>query len=229
MDLVADLVTVSLSLLATAVVLLTVLEARKYRSTHHRPHLYWSIGLLLVVVTLAIEVVFYVGTWSQGLIRWYLFLVAVLVGVLSMGSAELSLSVRGQRVYAIYLLGSIALCAYVILQAPQSPSILSSGVVTGYPGLEVTLVSILVTVPASVLMAASSLWAAYGQRRWRPAWTAAGIIVISVAGALYIVSLPVTLYYAEFIGIVLLFVGFGGVPSPLAQSSPARFASGGAS
>ncbi len=36
----------------------------------------------------------------------------------------------------------------------------------------------------------------------------AGVIVVSIAGTLYIAAIPVFLYYAEFIGILLLWIGF---------------------
>ncbi|MGA7861778.1 MAG: hypothetical protein WCB19_07975, partial [Thermoplasmata archaeon] len=71
-------------------------------------------------------------------------------------------------------------------------------------------------------MAGLALLGVYRKRVWRLAYIAAGILVISAAGGLYIVSVPVTLYYAEFIGVLLLYIGFGGVrPSTLRRPAPA--------
>ncbi len=36
----------------------------------------------------------------------------------------------------------------------------------------------------------------------------AGVIIVSIAGSLYIVHFPAFLYYSEFIGISLLWFGF---------------------
>ena len=36
----------------------------------------------------------------------------------------------------------------------------------------------------------------------------AGVVVVSIAGGLYIAAVPVFLYYSEFVGIILLWFGF---------------------
>jgi len=91
-------------------------------------------------------------------------------------------------------------------------SIVANGVVTGLPPLWVEVVSILITVPAALMLFFSSLYGALRQKRYQLLYIAAGTAVITAAGSLYLVSFPASLYYAEFVGIVLLFLGFVKVP-----------------
>ncbi len=204
-------VLLSLVILGLAALLLGLAEFQRYRRSALRPHLYWSLGLGLVAVTIFEEAAFVNGLWSAGLVQSYLFLIAFLVGLLSLGSAEAGLTGAWKNAYFGYVaVVSAATLAFCLLE-PVGPGILSGGIVTGSPPLGILVASSALTVPAAVLMVVSSLMQARRQRRWRLAWIALGIIVISIAGGLYIASIPETLYYAEFVGVVLLFLGFGGV------------------
>ncbi len=220
----STLVLASLVVLAAIALLLAVSEFRRYQSQGLRAHLFWSAGLALVTVTLLEEAAFLAGWWSPVLIQSYLFLVAFLVGLLSLGSAEGALRGSARTVYTGFVGVASALVALTCLLEPASSAILNGGIVTGNPPRGIVLASTLLTVPAAALMAVGALVAARRERRWRLAWIAAGIIVISIAGALYIVSVPETLYYAEFVGVVLLYFGFGGIqPAHVARgiASPA--------
>jgi hypothetical protein len=48
----------------------------------------------------------------------------------------------------------------------------------------------------------------------------AGVIVVSIAGTLYIVAFPAFLYYAELAGIALLWLGFVDFKSPGGKTVP---------
>lgn len=212
-------VRLSLVVLAGVALTLGTAEFRRYRAQHLRAHLFWSVGLGLVALTLGEEAAFLAGVDSPLLLGSYLFLVAFLVGVLSLGSAEAGLSGRGRIVYFGYVAAASAATLVACLTEPVSSSLLNNGIVTGNPPTGIVVASTLLTVPAAVLMAATSLWTARRLQRWRLAWIALGIIVISVAGGLYIASVPETLYYAEFLGVVFLYLGFGGV-RPFAVRHP---------
>ena len=93
MDPVRTLILISLGVLGLLAALLGVVEWRRFRAQGARAHLYWSIGLFLVFFTLIEEVVFYAGYWTSALLGSYFFLVALLVGLLSFGSAEKTLEV----------------------------------------------------------------------------------------------------------------------------------------
>ncbi|HEY6239046.1 MAG TPA: hypothetical protein VIZ68_07680 [Thermoplasmata archaeon] len=218
----------ALVVLSVLTLLLAAVEARRFAARGGRAHLYWSAGLGLVVVTILFEAVFYSGAWSELLAQSYLFLVAVLVGLLSLGSAELLLPARARPIYAGYVAVTCAIVGYFSLTQPVAPSILSDGVFTGNPSLAVILASSLVTLPAAAVMVIGSLRSAVKLRQWRLLYVTAGILVISAAGTLYIVSVPITLYFAEFVGVLLLFIGFGGLPARSAARSPAPSAAGGA-
>ncbi len=222
MDPLHALILISLGVLGLLAALLGVVEWRRFRAQGARAHLYWSIGLFLVFFTLLEEVVFYAGYWTSALLGSYFFLVALLVGILSFGSAENGLPAKWRRAYTAYVGVATAVVGFFCLTDPVSGSVLSQGVVTGNPSLGIILSSTALTVPAAALMAGLALLGVYRKRVWRLAYIAAGILVISAAGGLYIVSVPVTLYYAEFIGVLLLYIGFGGVrPSTLRRPAPA--------
>ena len=205
---------IATSLLALSVVtlLLSVIVLRRYRREHQVWHLYWGVGLFLFFVTLVQEAVLDLGVWSQLLIQSYLILVAVLVGILSLGSAQLSLHGRWRSVYFGYIGATSVVLVVVGFLVTVPASIVAQGVVSGVPPTSITVLSSLVTVPAALLLILSSLYGVVRQRRYHLLYIAVGTAVISAAGALYLVSFPATLYYAEFVGMLLLFLGFVRIP-----------------
>ena len=203
--------------------LLAVFLLRKYARGRRPSYLYWGIGILLVFVTLAQEAALYAGAWSQFLIRSYLVLVALLVGILSLGSAELSLPARWKGLWSGYIGATGVAVTVVGLVTPVPSSILYEGVVWNLPPLAIVVASSLLTIPGAMLLILASLYGAWTQKRLELLYITAGTIVISVSGSLYIVSFPTTLYFAEFVGVVLLFLGFVRVPglsTPSGQPSP---------
>jgi hypothetical protein len=213
-----ELVSVSIVLLSVLTIFLTILVASRFARTRGLPHLFWAIGLALVGATLAEEVLLYEGVWSQPLIQSYLFLIAVLVGILSVGSIETLSSVRIRRGYEAYVAATSVLLGLIAFTTPIEPSILTGGVVTGNPPVATLLASILLTVPGAGVLLVTSLNGAFRLRKWSLLYITAGTAVITAAGGLYVVSIPVTLYYAEFLGVFLLFLGF---VSPLRAPAPA--------
>lgn len=203
----------ALGFLAALAVLLAAVELARHRAGRGTAHRYWSAGLFLVGLTLLMEAVFYLGVVPVPLLGAYLFLVAALVGVLSLGSAESWAGAVRRRLYAGYIAATSVATGLACLLAPSPASIVVGGVVSGSPSLAVVITSSLVTFPAAAVMVVGSIRDALRSRRWRLLGVAAGILVISVAGALYLVSVPITLYFAEFAGVVLLFFGFGVVPA----------------
>ncbi len=202
----------SLGVLSAAALLLAVMVFLRFYRERQACHLYWSVGLFLVFVTLAEEVPLYVGVWSEPLIQSYLILVAILVGILSLGSAELALSGRWRTVWFGYMGVMSAGLVVFGLTTSVSPGIVVNGVVSGLPPPMIEILSTLITVPGALLLIVASLYGAIRQRRYNLLYIAFGTAVISAAGALYLVSIPVTLYYAEFVGVVLLFLGFVKIP-----------------
>jgi len=215
----------SLVFLSVIALVLAVLVLRRYWVERRPCYLYWGLGLFLFFVTLVEEAVLDFGAWSQPLIQSYLVLVAVLVGILSMGSAEISLARRWRWPYYGYLGATSVALLVVGFTTTISTSIISDGVVSGVPPVSIDLISSLITFPAAVLLIVSALYGAVKYRRYHLLYIAIGTAVISAAGTLYLVSFPATLYYAEFLGILLLFLGFVRipriVPEPTQQANPA--------
>jgi hypothetical protein len=206
------IIAASLAVLSAVSLLLALLVLRRYFRERQTCHLYWSVGLFLVFVTLAQEVPLYVGVWSEPLIQTYLILVAILVGILSLGSAELSLSGRWRILYFGYIgvmSAALVVCG-LLISVPSS--IVVDGVVSGLPPPVIEVLSSLITFPAAALLFVSSIYGAIRRRRLNLLYIALGTAVISAAGALYLVSFPATLYYAEFVGVVFLFLGFVKIP-----------------
>lgn len=218
------IIALSIAALSFVALVLAALVLARFRADRRPPHAYWGVGILLVAVTLAEEAALYAGVWSQLLIRSYLVLVALLVGLLSLGSAELSLKGLWRTVWFGFVGLTCAACAVVGALSPVSSSIMFQGVVWRLPPTGVVVTSSLVTIPSALLLIVSSVYGAIRQRHPRLLYIALGTAVISLAGTLYIVSFPVTLYYAEFVGVVLLFLGFLNVGKrPAASPSPASF------
>lgn len=212
-------IAVSLVVLAGISVVLGVLILRRFWPNRRFCHLYWGAGLFLSGVTLLQEAAFYLGAWSQLFVQTYFILVALLVGVLSLGSAELSLPTRWKRVWFGYIAAaSLALVIVGYLYAVPT-SVVVAGVLSGMPATPVIIVSSLVTFPGAALLIASSLYGVVRDRRLYLLFITAGAIVFSVAGSLYLVSFPVSMYYAEFLGTALLFLGFVRVPGLSARLS----------
>lgn len=209
-------VMLSLFVLSAAAVILAGLVLRHWGGSRSgRPYLWWGIGLLLVFVTTLEEGLIYAGVWSQALVQSYFILVAVLVGCLSLGSAELVL--RGAlRIGWLAFIGvaTVAMIVVGLYYPAGSPSsLLTEGVVTGNPPTGTLVVSSILTVPGAFMLAGAALYGAMRDRHLQLLYIVAGVVVISIAGTLYaFLSIPVALYYTEFVGFVLLFLGFVKVP-----------------
>ena len=165
-------------------------------------------------MTILQEGIIYFGYWSQPLIQSYIFMVALLVGLLSTGSVSMLKSgwMRGAWLGYIVLM-SIA-TAYFCFTTPVDRSAVVNGVIIGaLPQLDV-ISSTLVTAPAATMLIALALYSTYRHRTMGTLFIAAGAIVLSVSGSLFALrSFPAAFYYSQFTGILLIFLGFIGFPS----------------
>jgi len=214
------LVGISIVVLSLASLLLSLLVVRRYRRGAYS-YLWWGSGLFLVFVTVLQEALVYFGTWSQLLIRSYIFLVALLVGLVSVGSVQLVRSRNIRYVYFFYFLIASVVTAYFSFITPVSQDVVVKGIILGPLPTSDILISSLLTGPAATVIAALALYSAVKMKKAGNLFIAAGIIVISIAGTLFdIRTFPVVLYYAEFIGIILLFIGFELYPVFKALAEP---------
>ncbi|MEM3841580.1 MAG: hypothetical protein QXN59_02730, partial [Candidatus Micrarchaeaceae archaeon] len=87
-------------------------------------------------------------------------------------------------------------------------SIIISHVVYGALPLSVVLYSSAATFPAAIILIAIAAKSYIKKRSAKMISIIAGVLVVSTAGTLYIAAFPAFLYYSEFIGILLLWLGF---------------------
>ncbi|MEM0146748.1 MAG: hypothetical protein QXH66_07205 [Conexivisphaerales archaeon] len=206
------LVEQSLALFSTGLifVLSAILAAyltMNYAAKKTRSLLYWSAGMWVFAISVLLEVVFALGIYSQPLIKSYLFLVSLLVELLALGSIQLVGARAIRYTYYIFTILSTIVALYFVAVS-YIGYIITGYIVYGPLPLSVTLISSIITFPAAVILvvvAAVSYWRTHSKKMLS---IIAGTVVVSIAGTLYIVQFPAFLYYAEFIGILLLWLGF---------------------
>ncbi|MGC8652186.1 MAG: hypothetical protein ACP5UH_02970 [Candidatus Micrarchaeia archaeon] len=170
-------------------------------------YIFWAAGMWLFAFGVILEALFALNIANAFLFKSYLFVVVLLVELLSLGSAFLSRSRKFKIAYATYI-AAISAVNIAVLATADIGNILSNYVVFGLLPSSVVIASSLGTFPAAaVLIIFAAL--AYRQRRSAKMLSIiAGTIVVSIAGTLYIAAYPEFLYYAEFVGILLLWLGF---------------------
>lgn len=210
---VGDILTGSLGLLTAALVVLTVRGFQRFRERPNRVQLAWSSGLALAAAAMAIETIVYAGVTNGPLLAAYVFLSAAIVGVLSLGAVRVLHRPRLEAGYAYFTLGACAALAVACAVIPlDAAGMVSGGIITGNPPLVLLVLSTLITGPATVLLLLSAAYSLRRTWRWQTMLMIAGALVLGAGGTLYIASFPIALYYAEFLGIVLLFLGLISLP-----------------
>jgi hypothetical protein len=217
------LIGTSLFLLAGLLVFLAARALRQYVRERVRPQLMWGGGVALAAAAVLIEGVVYFGVVTVPLLQAYVFFSAAIVGVLSLGATRILKRPRVERIYAGWTVATCALVAGLSFATPLSTSMVSNGIISGDPPLALLIVSTLVTGPATVLLLTASYLSLKRHFRWPSVLMAAGAVILGAGGTLYIASFPVALYYAEFLGIFLLFLGIVNLPtaSPIRATAPA--------
>ncbi len=186
---------------------LTVVMLKKYLKTQYLSLFYWSLGIIVFTFAVLLEIIMAANIFSRFLIDFYLFLVAILVNFLALGSFALFGNRKFLFYYNIYSIISIIFFIITLIIYPVGHIIIHH-IVFGPLPLMIVISSSAITFPAAVLII---IIAAISYRKSKNAKLLsiiAGVLVVSTAGTLYIAAIPVFLYYAEFIGIVLLWVGF---------------------
>ena len=186
----------------------------RYVKERARQELPWAGGLGLAGAAMAVETVVYFGVVTVPLMDAYVFLSAAIVGILSLGAIHVFHRRRVEQAYSGYILAACALVAIFSFLTPLPSGMVSNGVFTGNPSFLLLVLSSLVTFPATVVLLTAAAIALRRSRRWQTLLMIAGALILGTGGTLYIASFPVALYYAEFVGIVLLFFGLVSLPHP---------------
>jgi hypothetical protein len=207
MDLAGGGIAVSLGLLCVVLGALSARGFARFVRNRDRHQVMWAAGLGLGTAATAVELLAYLGVVSSVLLQAYVFFSAAIVGVLSLGTLRAFHRVRWNQAYLGYIGASLAAVAYLSFTTPMPSSMVDAGVISGNPPLSLLVLSSLVTVPATLVLLTACVMSLRKSFRWRGLLMLSGACVLGAGGAFYIASFPVMLYYAEFIGIVLLFFG----------------------
>ncbi|MCI4330348.1 MAG: hypothetical protein L3K19_00670 [Thermoplasmata archaeon] len=213
-------ISISLALLTAALGFLSARAfVRGFRSKV-RVQMWWAGGLAMAGAAMGVETIVYLGVVDQPLLQSYVFLSAALVGILSIGACRVLRRPRVESAYSWYILGACGVLAVASFETPLSADMVTQGIITGNPPLSILILSTLVTGPATVVLLASAASSLRRSRDWRTLLMVAGALVLGAGGTLYIASFPVALYYAEFLGILLLFAGLMSL-KPAGTTAPA--------
>ncbi len=199
--------------------LLALYMTGSYARSKAKSSMFWSIGLWLFVMGIVEEIVFANGIYFSFLIKSYLFIVALLVEVLAMGSLQLLGSKSARNAYYAFSLAASIFLLYSLVVSSIG-NIITTYVVFGPLPLMVTIASVIVTFPAAILLVMTAAITYRKTSSSKMISIIAGVIIVSIAGTLYIVSFPAFLYISEFIGILLLWFGFYTFRKPVAMSKP---------
>ena len=180
---------------------------RNYVQRKSRNYLFWSIGLWLFSVGVLEEIIFSLGYYDQFLIKSYLGVVAVLVESLALGSIQMVKSEKVRNAYYLYAVLTTIATIY-ILSSVSIGNVLINYVVFGALPLSVIVVSSVITFPAAAIIVVTAALSYRKSRSYKMLSIISGVIVVSIAGSLYIAEFPAFLYFSEFAGILLLWLGF---------------------
>jgi hypothetical protein len=86
--------------------------------------------------------------------------------------------------------------------------VITNHIVFGALPIFIVITSSIVTFPAAAILIAIAAISYLHRHSAKMLSIIAGVVVVSVAGTLYIAAIPAFLYYSEFIGILLLWLGF---------------------
>lgn len=186
---------------------LSVAISVRYARRRNSSMMFWSIGLWLFTFGALLELMFAVDVYSEGLAKLYLLVVAVLVEFLALGSIQFSRSVRIRNWYYLFVILSTVFMAYSLLVTSVSNMVVNY-VVAVSPPMLVIVASSLMTIPASIILVVFAYKAYKARKDPRLLSIIAGVIIVGIAGGLYIAQYPSFLYIAEVAGILLLWYGF---------------------
>ena len=201
------IVVVSTIFISLATFLLSSRLLIKYRKTKLNSYLFWGLGISLFGAAALLEVIFALNIYSTILIDLYLFIVVLVVQFLSIGSMQMVKEKMYRYIYYLFS-AAIALLAFLSIVYTNQGYLIQNYVVAGLPTISVIITSTIATVASSIVIVALAILSYLKKRSNKMLSIIAGVVVVACAGTLYIASFPELLYYAEFLGTLLLWFGF---------------------
>jgi len=207
MNLMEIIVIISTLLITLLSGLLSILLYFNYNEKKNLSYLFWSAGLAFFAIGTFLEALFAYGIYSQILAKLYLFVATLLVLLLGEGSA---LAIKNRIVTYTFTIFAIASTLFMLyaLSVSTVGNLIVNYIVYGMPPFYIILASSIATFPAAIMIIASAIISYKHTHSIKMLSIIAGVIIVSIAGTLYIAQFPVLLYYAEALGIVLLWLGF---------------------
>ncbi len=226
--------------LASAIVTFVFAFMILKRWTRHRPPflLLWGVGFLMYGIGGLMEAWFGFFGWSPLVFRlWYLFGAILVAAWLGQGTVYLLVrrTIGGVKVshllMALLAAGSIY-AAFKVSSANLNPALMLEGELSGgaitSPGVRV--LTPFFNIYGVLMLVGGAIYSAfvYWRKRLMPhrmvgnIFIAAGAMAPAFGGAMQRSGVPVALYVGEFVGAVLMFVGFLYTvrPEPAATSAP---------
>ncbi|BFI73535.1 hypothetical protein YN1_5220 [Nanoarchaeota archaeon] len=212
-----EIVVLSTAIITILSFILAILLSLKYFRTKVKNYIFWSSGLYLFSLGAFLELIFALGYYNEFLIDFYLFIVAILVNLLALGSIQF-FSNKIKKIYYIYsiITDIILLISFFFVKIGN---IIQNYVVFGVLPLLITITSSLVTFPAVIVLLISAIISIRKAKNiedkekrrhkiMQMSSIIAGVILLSIAGTLYIAAYPELLYWSQFFGVILLWLGF---------------------
>ena len=189
----------------SALLSLTLLAS--YKNKRRASTLFWGAGLALFAFGTLLEALFAAGIYTVFLAKLYLFVVAALVALLALGSVQLVRSRHVKNAYYAFTAVSLAFVAYSLCVSGVGDILVNYVVYAPLPSL-VVIASSIATFPAAIAIIVVAALSYRRTRSRKMLSIIAGVVIVSIAGTLYIAQFPAALYYAEAVGIALLWAGF---------------------
>ena len=208
-QIVSSMYFVALSTLVILVltVALASLMTKRYVLSKHTQYAFWAAGLWLFAFGVLLETLFAIGVYGKALYVAYFTSVAVLVELLALGSVSMLNSSKALKAYSLYSIAAGVAVAFSAAYMNVS-GILVNHVVYGVLPLALVATSSAATFPAAIILLVLAAKSYIKRHSRKMLSIMAGVVVVSSAGTLYIAAFPAFLYYSEFIGILLLWLGF---------------------
>ncbi|MDE1856292.1 MAG: hypothetical protein KGH49_03610 [Candidatus Micrarchaeota archaeon] len=187
--------------------ILAYLITKSYLRNKKTSHLFWALGLWAFALSDFLEFLFALNVYSTLMMAFYLFIIVLLVQLLSIGSIELVKTRLIRNAYYAFSVVVAVLVLYSIWVGPVT-NLVNDYVVSGQPSVFVILTSSLGTLPgaAAIIIVALKSW--LKSKSVKMLSIIAGILIIGIAGTLYIATFPSFLYISELFGVFLIFFGF---------------------
>jgi hypothetical protein len=189
-------------------VILATVMLQRYIAKRTRSLLFWGSAVWVFAIAVFLEILVAYGIQPEVLIAAYLLLVAILVELLALGSMELITSKKAKTLYKCFVILSTALLVYCLATSKLTNMVTDYIVYSSTIPLSVVTASSIITFPAAAILVIIAAKSYLKKRSNKLLSIIAGVIIVSIAGTLYIVQFPAFLYISEFIGILALWYGF---------------------